>query len=360
MLPVLGLDIGGAHLKAATSDGAAAERPFPLWKHPQRLAEELRSLVAELPPTGLVAVTMTGELADGFASKSEGVRAIVAAATEAVDPRLAFFWQTGGEFLTSDEAAELPRLVAAANWHALATFCGRVVPQGAAVLLDIGSTTTDLVPLRDGRVVAEGLTDLERLRSGELVYTGASRTPVCALGPSLSVADMELPVAAELFATMRDVYLLLGNLREAPDDCNTADHRPATKEFARARLARMLCADPDEIDSLSLDGSTITAETHAGDTEALTVFAAALAARQRALIRAALERVLSRIGELPHLLVAGSGSFLAEQVIAEMPQLRDAGLTSLARLFAENVSNAACAFAVARLAAERLASSVRL
>ncbi|HEX6984825.1 MAG TPA: hydantoinase/oxoprolinase family protein [Planctomycetaceae bacterium] len=334
----IGLDIGGANLKAATSDAAAADRPFPLWKRPERLEAELRSLLSDLPQGDVVAMTMTGELADCFASKAEGVRAIVAAATAAADGRPVFFWQTGGEFLGPEEAAELPRLVAAANWHALATFCGRVVPRGPGLLIDVGSTTTDLIPLRDGRVAAEGLTDLDRLRSGELVYTGATRTPVCAVGPTVDIGDDELPLAAELFATMRDVYLLLGELPESPEDRDTADGRPATAAFAKSRLARMLCSDPDEIGN-----------------DVLNDFVAALAARQRASIRAALDRVLGRTDGRPHVLLSGSGAFVARRVVAETPRLAGAAVTSLADLFARKVSRSACAFAVARLAVERIA-----
>jgi len=67
---------------------------------------------------------------------------------------------------------------AAANWLALATYAGRLAPRGPAVLLDVGSTTTDVIPLQDGTPVPRGRTDPERLESKELVYTGVRRTPL--------------------------------------------------------------------------------------------------------------------------------------------------------------------------------------
>ncbi len=104
-----------------------------------------------------------------------------------------FVWQTTGRFVTPPEAREAPLLVAAANWHALATFVGRLAPEGSALLIDVGTTTTDLIPLKDGVPIPVGRTDRERLQSGELVYSGVKRTPVCALvrdsslsGPGLS------------------------------------------------------------------------------------------------------------------------------------------------------------------------------
>ncbi|MGC1274529.1 MAG: hydantoinase/oxoprolinase family protein [Planctomycetaceae bacterium] len=333
---VVGLDIGGANLKAASSDGEAVDRPFPLWKQSRQLAAELRSLIAQLPPADAVAVTMTGELADCFTSKAEGVREIVAAVETATLRLPAVFWQTGGEFLTANEAVELPQLVAAANWHALATFCGRIVPEGPSLLIDVGSTTTDLVPLHDGAVVADGLTDLQRLRAGELVYTGAARTPICAFGTSIRIGDERQPLAAEWFATTRDVYLVLGDTPEAVDDLDTADGRPATISYARSRLARMLCADVEEVGEMTVES-----------------FAAAIAREQRALIEAALNRVLNRMEGQPHILLAGSGSFIGRRLVAESPRLAGADVSSLAEMFARRVSRSACAFAVARLAVER-------
>ena len=333
---VIGLDIGGANLKAAVSDGQAVARPFPLWKAPQLLASELAALLALLPRADALAVTMTGELADCFPSKADGVRSIVAAVAKVSADRPTFYWQTGGEFLCPADAVECPRLVASANWHALATFCGRVLPEGPGLLIDVGSTTTDLIPLRDGGVTAAGLTDRERLRSGELVYTGATRTPVCTLGPSIEFDGTPEPLAAELFATMRDVYLVLELLPEAGDDLDTADGRPATVSCARHRLARMLCADEDELDPSTVDR-----------------LAAALAARQQALIGRSLNRVLDGMDGRPDVVICGSGSFVARRVVAESPRLAGSQATSLAEIFARRISCAACAYAVARLAVER-------
>jgi probable H4MPT-linked C1 transfer pathway protein len=332
----VGLDIGGANLKAATNDGDAVDRAFPLWKHSGRLATELRSLLERFPQPDLVAVTMTGELADCFASKTEGVRAIIDAVASATEIP-SRFWSTTGEFLDAEDAASVPRLVAASNWHALATFCGRVVPDGSAVLIDVGSTTTDVVPLCRGAVCAEGMTDPERLRSGELVYTGATRTPLCAFGPQITVDGEPFALAAELFATTLDVHLLLGSIAEDPADSNTADGRAAVRANALLRLARMLCADPEEV------GEAL-----------LLKLAEAIAGRQRRLIADAIERVVARCDTPPVMLLSGSGAFLAKDVLAASPLLSRFDQLRLDDLFARRVSRSACAFAVARLAAEQI------
>ena len=88
-----------------------------------------------------------------------------------------------------------------------------------------------------------GCNDTDRLLAGELVYTGVGRTPICAITDWLPWRDARCPVAAEVFATAADAYVILGDLPEQPTDTSTADGRPLTKEFARERLARMICAD---------------------------------------------------------------------------------------------------------------------
>lgn len=236
---ILGLDVGGANLKAATPDKRALSVPFALWKQPDKLPAALASLVAQFPDAEEFAVTMTGELCDCFETKRDGVNAIIAAVRSASSGRRIRVWSTDGVFLDSEEAKANHLKVASANWHALATLAGQYVPHGRAILIDVGSTTTDVIPILDGVPVPEGKTDYDRLRSWELLYTGARRTPLCAL--------LGWGGAAEFFATTLDAYLTLGFVPEELADCDTADGRPATRTYARARLCRMLCADPDTI-----------------------------------------------------------------------------------------------------------------
>ncbi len=337
MRHVIGLDIGGANLKAAHSDGHCRSVAFPVWREPGRLAEALRNLITDWLPCQGLAVTMTAELADCFTTKSDGVDAILSAVTEVADGLPVAVWQTAGEFVDVDVAREFPLLTAAANWHALATFVGRLAPTGNSLLIDIGSTTTDIIPIVDGLPHPTGRTDGERLISGELVYTGVRRTPLCALSQTVPLAETASALAAELFATTLDIYLLAGDLPEAASDRDTANGQPATIACAHDRVARMLCRDRME---LSLD-------------EARNV-AAFLADVQHQQIAAAVERVLDTLSEPPAAVVlSGSGSFLAKQLAAKHARLQSASHHTLAELFGPEVATAGCAFALARLAIER-------
>jgi len=334
---IVGLDIGGANIKAAHVDGIAVNRPFPVWKDPARLSEAITAVLECLPACEALAVTMTAELADCFQTKAEGVRHVLRHLERAAEGKPVVVWQTGAEFVEPCVAHQIPWLVAAANWHALATFVGRLVPCGRSLLIDIGSTTTDIVPLRDGVPVPKGLTDCERLLAGELVYTGVRRTPVCAVVSAVPLGGQMCPVAAELFATTDDVYLLRGELPERPDDCETANGRPATRPAARDRLARMVCCDRTELSA-----------------ESIRAIADFVARSQEDQIQAAMDRVLGRLdADCESVLLSGSGEFLAQRLVERHPALAGADRIRLARCFSPAVAEAACAFAVAKLAVER-------
>src|SRR5205085_469250 len=105
-----------------------------------------------------------------------------------------------------------PHEVAAANWMASATLVARTVPD--ALFIDVGSTTTDIIPIAGGEVAAAGRTDPARLRSGELVYTGCLRTPVCAIVRSVPQSGGRTRVASERFAIAADVYRWLGSIAD--------------------------------------------------------------------------------------------------------------------------------------------------
>ena len=124
---VLGLDIGGANLKAATASGETVHQPFPLWREPQNLATALRGVIEQFAEVDQFAVTMTGELCDCFRSKREGVKHILQTMESVAGSREVWVWSTEGRFVDVPTAIEDPLRVAAANWHALATWVGQWV-----------------------------------------------------------------------------------------------------------------------------------------------------------------------------------------------------------------------------------------
>ena len=337
----LAIDMGGANLKVADGQGFAAAQPFALWKAPERLEAELRALLAESPACDCLAATMTGELCDSFETKADGVSVIVDALVSAAAGRPLSIYATDGRLVTPAAAKRNPLPVAASNWHALASFAARFAQDKPALLVDVGSTTTDVIPLNSRGPAATGRTDPERLVRGELVYTGVERTPIAAIVTHLPWRGEPCPVASEHFATSADAYVLLGELPEDLDTCDTADGRPRTRTGAHARLARIICADAT---MFSLD------DAHAA--------AMAIRDAQSQKIAAAIERVAERMIPSPAtLILSGHGEFLARAAL-ERTQWSDspAEVISLNALLGPELSRCAPAHALAVLAAEQEAT----
>jgi probable H4MPT-linked C1 transfer pathway protein len=297
---ILGWDIGGVNTKAArlNSNGTPGCRstslPFELQHQPSLLGATLWSAASQIgaEPDDCHAVTMTAELSQIFRTKREGVW-FVLDALEATFPRKRLHVYTvSGSFVSPEQAREQPHDVAASNWAATANWVSRWIPN--CILIDVGSTTSDLIPIRDGRVAASGRTDPERLRTSELVYTGALRTPVEAMARRLPFRDSSITLAAEGFALSGDVHLWLGRLRAEDYICPTPDGRPVLREFAGERLARAVCGDRDLLDETDI-----------------TELATALALEQTRSLCEALQVIRERRPELDIAVVTGLGEFIA-------------------------------------------------
>jgi probable H4MPT-linked C1 transfer pathway protein len=240
-----------------------------------------------------MAVTMTAELADCFANKREGVAFVLDALAGAFPDAHLSVYGVDGRFRSIDVAKADPVRVAAANWRASATLLARSFPD--AIFVDAGSTTTDVIPIVAGRVAVRGRTDPTRLRSGELVYTGALRTPVCAIVRYLPFRRRRCRVAAEHFAIAADAYRWLDRISEAGYTCDTADGRGKGRGESGARLARMICADLEMLTE--------------ADVTAIALHVERAQVRQ---VSGGLEQVRRRLGSACPVLavIAGQGAFL--------------------------------------------------
>jgi probable H4MPT-linked C1 transfer pathway protein len=297
MVPVIGLDVGGANTKAAVVEVDRRVRlvsePFEVWRDPEPMPGVIADVVGRLAlDGGPVALTTTAELADVFPSKREGVLFVLDAARRALPGRRLRVMTTAGELIGLGAARAAPLRCAAANWMATALLLARSLPD--AILVDCGGTTTDVIPIAAGAVTARGRTDLERLLAGELVYTGALRTNVAAVLSHATIGGRACPVSSELFAVTADAHLLRGNLTPEQCTCTFPDNRGTSPGEVRSRLARVVCADPEQLAG--------------GDLEAI---AGAVEEAQIASIAAALDRVAARQAAGVVVVAVGVGAFLA-------------------------------------------------
>ncbi len=338
--PVIGWDLGGAHLKAARLDpSGAVERVLqvacPLWQGIQHLHGALEQAVAILGAAPLHGVTMTGEMVDLFPNRGEGVARLVAAMCQHVPPVSLRFYAGPDGFVDAGAAPEAGLRLASANWMASAALVA--ARADTAFFVDIGSTTIDLVPIRGGRVLARGRYDADRLVAGELLYTGVVRTPLMTLAREVPFAGDWVPLVAEHFATTADLYRLSGQLPEPADQHPAADGGEKTAPASARRLARMIGRD--------VESAPLTAWKR---------LATWLARTQLRRIEDACDRLLSR-DFLPRdapVIVAGVGRFLSSSLAAGWgrPCIDFAGLLPGSGAAPDRVSDCAPAVAVAWLA----------
>ncbi len=218
--------------------------PCPILADRSKFDQAVGAALAHVTSPALHAVTMTGELSDVFTDRDDGVAYLIDLMLRVTAGQPLRLYAGRAGFLAAEEAKLHAADVASANWHATAAFIAQRYED--ALLADIGTTTTDLVPVKAGVVVARGYTDAERLTESELVYTGVVRTPVMAIAQAAPFRGHAQRIAAERFATMADVYRLTGELPEDADPYPAADQRGKSDAESAARLARMLGRDAGE------------------------------------------------------------------------------------------------------------------
>lgn len=248
MSTVIGWDIGGVHLKAARAEDGrivkVAQYASPLRAGMEPLVYAFSRAREDMGRAERNIVTMTGELADTFSSRAEGVDRLASLAMGELGEVSIYAGRAG--YVRAENASTHVADIASANWHACATLISRKYPN--ALLVDLGSTTTDVIPIVASQVAARAYTDSERLAAGELVYTGMVRGFVMATAPRAPMRGFWTPLVNENFASMADVHRILGTLPEGADLMVTADGREKTVEASRARLARMLGSDAADAD----------------------------------------------------------------------------------------------------------------
>ncbi|WP_292377906.1 hydantoinase/oxoprolinase family protein [Methanosarcina sp. UBA289] len=319
---IIGLDIGGANTKLASSDGKIVELHYlPLWKNTQ-LPKVLKEIAQRLQPEK-VAVVMTGELADCFEDKEQGIHFIKSCVDSAFGISKVSYINSMGRFQSeTDEVREL----AAANWAASARLIGKEI--GDCIFVDVGSTTSDIIPIVSGEHKA-GLNDFERLVRSELVYAGTLRTNLASILEKVKLERGWCRTASELFATTADAYLLLGKIDESMYTCETADGAGRSKINAMRRLARLVCADLSEIQEREI-----------------YEIAGQLKEKQVSILTEAISEVAERNG-LKKIAAAGLGEFL----IKEAAEKLGFECISISGRWGEEISKVFPAYAAARLLA---------
>ncbi|WP_296892745.1 hydantoinase/oxoprolinase family protein [uncultured Methanobrevibacter sp.] len=259
-MKVAGFDIGGANTDLAVIDFEGEEIKnievdfayLPMWSNNGDLSRVLLELIEKICPVSeidAVGISMTAELVDAYDTKKDGVLDVVGKCEETFECPIAYVGIEG--MMSKAEIENTPLKAAAANWIATAQIATLISDN--CIFIDTGSTTTDIIPIKDGKECAIGKSDFDRSATGELVYTGTLRTNLASFLDKVKLNGKEYRVASELFAQTADVYRVLDLISEDDYVCDTFDGESKSKLDCAKRIARVVCAD---LEMLSMEDIT--------------------------------------------------------------------------------------------------------
>jgi probable H4MPT-linked C1 transfer pathway protein len=358
---IIGWDVGGAHLKAASIQHGklvqVLQVPCALWRGLNELERAIDEVLQAFTTQPAVhAITMSGELVDLFTNREAGVKAISQLMQTKLNGVKRFYAGAlaadFSAFVTLDAVDQHWQHIASANWLASASFVAQQLARFEHIeyglLIDIGSTTADFVALVNNQPSCVGLTDAARMQAEELVYTGVIRTPLMALAQKIRFEQHMTALAAEHFATTADVYRLLDELSATDDMADTADGQDKSALASARRLARMVGHDVADAPMSSWLG--LAQAFKSAQLERLKNVALMHIKRMTA------HQPLPAAGQDVLIIGAGAGSFLAKE-IAQQLQLQYVDIAQLIHSDshdAQNISRwgSVClpAYAVAQLA----------
>lgn len=324
---ILGLDIGGANTKASSPDGCYARSVYlPLWKD-SRLEDILFKIKEDCPDVEKVAVVMTGEGADSFLEKRLGVRYIKQKVESVFDD--VYYLSIDGTF-EKDITDE--KKFFSANW--IASVIKLMELEEDFLFIDMGSTTTDIIPVIDGRICSRK-TDFERLLDGTLIYIGALRTDVSTMAEKVKILsrDRYCPIAKERYAQMADVYNILGSIKEKDYICETPDGKGRSIEDSKRRLARIVCCDLEDLEDCDV--------VHIADEIKMV---------EINMLSDGINKILNKKewdSRIENIFIAGSGEFVVRDALKRVKDLYN--INSLAEIFGDEISSVFPAFSVGSL-----------
>ena len=237
-MKIIGWDIGGAHIKAAKIDfkkktSKTKQLYSPIWKNVNYLKKSIKLIKKKLGKTNYHAITMTAELSDIFPDRKNGVKHIINLSSKILGEKNIFFYSKKN-FLKKKLAIKKPFELNSMNWHATASFISNFFPN--CILVDIGSTTSDIIPIKNKEIISKDVSDYQRLKSNELIYLGVLRTPIQAVERKKNLIN-------ENFANLSDVYRVLNKIPSTFDLLPTLDSKTKNKHDSARRIARIFGKD---------------------------------------------------------------------------------------------------------------------
>ena len=241
----LGLDIGGAHVKAVGVDESQKVcfifyEKCPVWESFFLLRQTLEKLLKTLGTNNTIfGITITAELSDCFKNRKYGAKQIFKLCLD-LNIDFYFFSSKTQNFKKKINYIDICSM----NWLATGKYLKDRINEG--VIIDFGSTTTDLVVIKNKKVINKYFTDYERINNFELIYTGLTRTPLFALSEKIILGNKSYYLIPEFFSSTADLYRVNKTLKKNLDLYDTSDKRSKTQLSSLRRISRNFGIDLDK------------------------------------------------------------------------------------------------------------------
>lgn len=233
----LGIDIGGAHLKVIGIDKNNKVQFVDysncrIWEDIRLLKEKFVCLSKTFGNESIkCGITMSAELCDNFKSRKHGAL-ILTEKCKHLKFNNFFYVKSSKTFLKEPKFKELISM----NWHSVGRLFEKKVEN--AIIVDFGSTTTDLICIKNKKLVNKFFDDFSRINNFELLYTGFTRTPIFGITNEICIGKNKLKIIPEFFSNTSDVYRILKKLKRKIDIDITADRSQKTIKDSFRRLSR--------------------------------------------------------------------------------------------------------------------------
>jgi len=186
---------------------------------------------------------MSGEMCDIFLNRKKGVKEILSL----------FSKRSFGNYIYTSNNGIIPiqkfedfRFVASMNWHIIASYIKSIGKN--IIAIDLGSTTTDIILIKNNKCINIRTDDCSGLKSSELLYTGILRTPTFSVTKYINYNNQKYHLIPEFYSTMGDIYRLLGVISLRDDYSDTADGRSKSTINTLIRISRSFGIDYDKND----------------------------------------------------------------------------------------------------------------
>ena len=240
----LGIDIGGAHIKIVGLDQfqnicLIKYRKCYLWKNPKKLKQEI-TFINSLSSNKSIfcGVTMTAELCDIFPDRLTGAKIIL---NECKKIKFkTFLYSKSDKVFETLQSNNLSNLMSM-NWHSIGKYLTNFVKN--ALIIDFGSTTTDFICIKNGKIMNKAFNDFKRLSNGEILYTGLMRTPLFAIKKNVKYKSKNISIIPEYFSNTSDIYRINKKIKKEFDIDDETDFSDKNVIGSYKRIARSFGMD---------------------------------------------------------------------------------------------------------------------